>query len=169
MNPLTSIAAACWSRHPVRQLEQPLGGDVARLRVGAGLLEEFPAHPGIGDPIARPHVGDAGPDALDHARRLVAEDHRKLQRARDVEAAAPHVDVGIVDPDRGVADARLARRRRRQRDLLEAQDLGAAVGVNADGLGHSVMLAGNCSSSNTEIAGGVPLNPSSCQRATTLS
>ena len=155
--------------HGARQLEQAVGGNVADLRVRAGLLEELAAHPGIGDPIAGSDTRNAGTDALHHARRLVAQDHGKLQRPRDVEAAAAHIDIGIIDPDRGVPDARFAGAGRRKLAVLPAHHLGPAIGVDADGLGHSVTLAGSFSSSNTEMTGGVPLKPSSCQRATTLS
>ena len=50
--------------------------------------------------------------------------------------AAPHQDVAKVDRDRGVADAHLVRAGLADRDLLEAQHLGAAGGVETDRLGH---------------------------------
>ena len=119
-----------------RELDQALGRDVACLRISTGLLEELAAHAGIGDTIASAHIGDVFADALDHAGGLIAQDHRKPQRARQVEAAATHIDVGIVDSDRGVADARFTPAEGWKRDVLPAHHLRPAVGVNADGFGH---------------------------------
>jgi hypothetical protein len=128
-----------------RQLDQALRRHVARLRIGPGLLEELAAHSRIGDAIAGANFIDAGPDAFDHAGRLVAQDHGEAQRPRQIKAAAAHIDVGVVDPNRSVTDARFAGARRKQRDVLPAHHLGAAIGVDADGFRQRADHAGTAS------------------------
>jgi hypothetical protein len=118
------------------QFHQPAGWNVALLRIRAGVGPEIGARAAIADPVAGRDLGHAAAKRRHHARRLVAEDHRHRQRLLPVEAAAPHVDVGEVDRDGGVPHARLAGARRRQFDLFEAHDLGAAVDVDANGFDH---------------------------------
>ena len=62
------------------------------------------------------------PDFLDHAGRLAAEPARQRRRIK----AAAMVDVDEVQPDRGVADAHLARTGLADLDLLPVQNLGSA-------------------------------------------
>ena len=121
---------------PGGQLDQPLCRDIARLGISAGRFEEFARHPGIGDAIARRIVVDTSSDRFDHAGGLIAENQRKRERPRQIEAAAAHVDVGIIDADRGVANARFAGTRRRNVDFLPMHHFRAAIGVNADRLCH---------------------------------
>ena len=118
------------------KLDQALRRNIARLRISTGPFEELAAHAGISDAIAGRNVGDPFADALDHAGGFVAKDDREAQRPRQVEAATAHIEVGIVDSNRGVTDARLTRSGGRERDLLPAHHLGTTVGVNADGLDH---------------------------------
>jgi hypothetical protein len=118
------------------KLDQAFRRNVACLRISTGPFEELAAHAGISDAIAGRNVGDPFADALDHAGGFVAKDDREAQRPRQVEAATAHIEVGIVDSNRGVTDARLTRSGGRERDLLPAHHLGTTVGVNADGLDH---------------------------------
>src|SRR5439155_13972408 len=71
----------------------------------------------------------------------VAWNERKLLQPRDVEAAAAYVNVGKVDPDRALTDARLAGMRRRQRNVLIAQHFRPAIDMNAHGFGHGALCA----------------------------
>ena len=50
------------------------------------------------------------------------------------------IGVDVVDADGGVADARLAGARIADGDLLPAHDFGTTGGVDADGVGHGVLL-----------------------------
>jgi hypothetical protein len=71
-------------------------------------------------------------DRLDRAGTVEPE----ARRQRDLVGAAPDQDVAIVNRDRGVADADFARPGIARLDVLEAQHLGSAGGVEADGFGH---------------------------------
>jgi len=52
---------------------------------------------------------------------------------------------------------------------LAALDERSEIEVGRTALWNHVTLSGDLLSSNTEIVGGLPLNPSSCHRATTFS
>src|SRR5262249_30975804 len=110
---------------PVRQHDGSAGRDDPLLRIG-----------GVGrrhadDPLAEREARPLGPDRLDHPRALHAEAGRKrLHRV----SPAPHQHVAEIDGDRGIADAQLAGAGLPDRDVLEAQNLGAAVSLEADRL-----------------------------------
>src|SRR5262249_34775444 len=109
-------------RDPVRQHDGAAGRDDPFLRIGG--VRRGHADDALADREAR-HLG---PDRLDHARALHAEAGRKrLHRV----SPAPHQHVAEIDGDRGIADAQLAGAGLPDLDVLEAQDLGAAVPFEA--------------------------------------
>jgi hypothetical protein len=131
---LSIKAAACWSE-TVGGSFTSLAATTLRCSAYAPVLnEEIGADAAIADPVADRDLGHARAKRCHHAGRLVAEDDRHRQRLLLVEAAAPHVDVGKVEPDGGVPHSRLAGAGRRLLDVLEAHDLGTAVRMDADGL-----------------------------------
>ena len=113
---------------------------------GISTLGRHHAHVGIGalraeqvaDAVAGLDVGDARADGLDHADGIGAQPVRQRQRI----AAGAEVDVDEVDGDVAVAHARLARAGLADLDGLELEHFGAAGLVEANGLGHGVMLSG---------------------------
>src|ERR1700746_2777385 len=86
---------------------------------------------------------DSRPDCNALAPRLVAGDEWKLRRL--VESGAK-IDIDEVQPDRVLADAHLARSRRRHIDALIDQGFRTPDLVHADGFGHHlaslVLVAG---------------------------
>ena len=110
----------------VRHLEQTIRRDHPRLGIGAH------RRIAIGDAVAGLEVSDARADILDHAGALAAEPTRQLHR---VETGAI-VDIDEVEADGGVADARLARARLADLDLLPDQNIGGTGFVKADGVRH---------------------------------
>ena len=99
---------------PLRQRHQAVRGDESRLRVGAeGRGAVSHAHSGL-------EVADAGPHRLDQAGRFRAGSERV--RRRLVEPGAI-VDVDVIEANRRVADAGLARARLADGHVLPAQDL----------------------------------------------
>ena len=113
--------------HRFRDPHQPVGGDGPLLGVGSERAR-------VGHPVADREVGDPFAEREDLSRALHPGGERKGRRRIEPH---PEVDIDVVEPDRGVADAGLARTRRADRDLLEAHDVGAAGLVYLDGVGHS--------------------------------
>src|SRR6185503_17841736 len=92
----------------------------------------------IGHSVADADLGHAGPDLLDHPRRLHADHMRQLlQRV----AAGAEMDVGEVEADGGMPNPRLARPRTADVHLLVAQHLRPAEPVHPHrmDLGHSLL------------------------------
>src|SRR5581483_11040250 len=70
------------------------------------------------DVVARPHEPDVGPDRLDDAGALVAEDARRVPGRV---CAGRRVQVGVANPARGEPDERLPRLRLVELDLLDGE------------------------------------------------
>ena len=98
--------------------ERPVAPDAEPDRVGAQVAPAGEAVAAAAaddvalarDEVARPEVGDVGPDLDDLTDELVADDERRLDRAGrprvprlDVEVGP--ADAGLVDPDQDVVDA----------------------------------------------------------------
>jgi hypothetical protein len=101
------------------------------LRIGTGRLVEGPARPDIGDAVAGRDIANAGAELRHDAGGLIAEDDREFQRLGDIEPAAAYIHIREIQRDRGVAQANLARARRRKLAILPPQHFGTAIGVNA--------------------------------------
>jgi hypothetical protein len=112
--------------HVRRELQEAVGRKVGFGRIGPDRAAT------ISDAIAFRKNGHAGPHGFDHSGGLDAETGRQWQR----EGARALVDVDEVEPDRGMAHADLAGRRRRQIDILERHRIDASGDVNLDCLGH---------------------------------
>ncbi len=112
----------------VGQLEQAVGGDQPRFGVGTERRST------IGDTITGLQIGHACADLLDHTGRFTAEAARQLHGIK----AGAVIDVDEVQPDRGMANARLPRAGLAERNLLPDQNLGTAGFVKADGVRHAV-------------------------------
>ena len=110
----------------VGQLEQPVGRDEPHFGIGA---ERGCA---IGDAITWLQVGDACAHLLDDSRPLAAKAAWQLHRIN----TGAIIDVDEVEPDGGVADARLACPGLADIDLFPDQDFGTAGLVKADGVRH---------------------------------
>jgi hypothetical protein len=108
------------------QYDQALGRHDARFGIGALRAAD------IGDVVAGLDVADAGADLLDHAGCFGAEPARQRH---GVEAAAD-IGLDIVEADRGVAHARLARAGFADGDFFPVQNFGAAGLVETDGMRH---------------------------------
>lgn len=115
----------------VRQFHQALGRHVAHFGVGAERAA------GIGDAVAHRDIGHALADRLHHARALQADTRRQADRIQ----AGPVVGIDVVETDRVVAHARLARSRSGQIHRLPLQDFGTAGLMEADGVAHAGLLA----------------------------
>src|SRR5690606_10756490 len=85
----------------------------------------------VGDALADGKIAHALAERLDHAGRFAADPARQ---ARHGVEAAPMVGVDEVEPDRGVADERLAGAGLADLHLLEAQHLRPTVPGEADGV-----------------------------------
>jgi len=109
-----------------RQLDDPLGRQVAQLAVAAGLRVH------IGHAVADAQTAHAPSDGGDDAGGLSAETGGQRHR---VEARAV-VDVDVVQADGRVAQLHLARPGRAWVEVLELQDLGTSGLVETDGFGH---------------------------------
>ena len=83
----------------------------------------------VGDAVAHLEIGDAGADGDHFAGALVAGDERHADR-RGIRA---HAEIGVdeIDADRVLLDLDLALSRRRNLNVVECQDFGTAVFVDA--------------------------------------
>ena len=84
----------------------------------------------VGDAPAWRQMTDIGADIDDDAGRFQARHARWLEQ---IEIAGPAIDIDIVDADRSLPQANLARSRRRRLGRLRAEFLRAAVAVDDDG------------------------------------
>jgi hypothetical protein len=116
-----------------RDLDQPVGGDQPLLRIGA-------VGAGIGDAVAGADRCHARADGDHHARSLAS----RYERQRRFVDALAVIDVDEVQPDRLMADARLARPRRTDFDVLPFQHFGSAEFTDDNRLDHFSPRAGCC-------------------------
>ena len=116
---------------PVRQPHQMLGGQHPRLGIGA-TRQRMPASR-IGGPVADLELGHARPDGLHHAHRLAADGMRQMGKGI---ASLARMDIGKIDPDGALAQQHFAGTGLGNRYVLNAENFGAAIGVNANGFGH---------------------------------
>ena len=110
----------------VRQDDDPIGGHVATLGVGS-------KDAAVGDTVTRLDVDHAAADRLDQTGTFHADDRRET---RIFVEAGPEINVDEVYPDGKMADQEFARPRGRARHVFPQEDLGTAIGVNADGFRH---------------------------------
>ena len=109
-----------------RNLHHPVGRDQAFLRIGAKRRGR------IGHPVADLEVGHIAAQRLDDARPL----HAESERQRQLVEAGPVIDIDIVEPDGGVADAHLALPGAADFDLPPLHRRSGARLVDLDGVGH---------------------------------
>src|SRR6185437_11088824 len=111
------------------QLDQAIGLDDALSCIAADGA-------GIGDAIPDHDAGYVRADRRHRSRAFLADDQRHAWRF--VEAAA-EIHVDVVEADRALLDQRLAWPRSWCGHVFPLHDLGAAVGVDPDSLGHIVL------------------------------
>ena len=115
-----AVGDAVGQLHDARRVHDAL------LGVGAGRVAD------VGDAVVHAQRRDALPDLEHDARGFPADAARQRHR---VEPAAV-VGIDEVDADRGVADADLALADASRLEVLEAQDLGSTMLMDADAAGH---------------------------------
>jgi hypothetical protein len=115
-------------RNPLGQAHQAVGGNDAPLGVRPRRAR------GVGHALARRELGDALAGFFDDAGRLHAD---AVRQARQGIEARPMVGVDEVDPDGRLEEQDLARARLARIERLEAQHLGTARLVDADGAAHA--------------------------------
>jgi len=104
-----------------RYTHHALDGHVAHFAVGARRGKH------VGHALTDTHTAHAAPERENDARRLAPESARQAHRIEP----GPVVDVDVVHADRGVTDLHLARGGLTGIELLEVQNLGSAVVVDA--------------------------------------
>ncbi len=121
---------------PLRDFDQPVGGDVSRFAVSARLRVY------VGNAIAHAKSPDLLAERGDHACCFPTDATWQFDRIK----TSAIVNVDVVQPDRRVTNLGFIGRGAAKLHVFITQNFRSAVLVETDGLGHGPMIPGTANS-----------------------